>query len=129
MTHAPIRDLSRIRRSPGRTFTAVAISVALAVAVLSASMSSAVTPPGYPASRHLAAGTSNPPPPSPKLFPYLSQFWPILAAYHAAALDDGPIPFALWLIVNGVTDPVEHHAMVALYAWWMESTRRLRSVG
>ncbi|HMN96579.1 MAG TPA: hypothetical protein PKC43_09085 [Phycisphaerales bacterium] len=64
------------------------------------------------------------PPPSPKLAPYLPQFWSLLSSYNAATANDRQLPFGLWLMVNGVVDPPEHHAMLALYAWWMETTRR-----
>ncbi|HMN97560.1 MAG TPA: hypothetical protein PKC43_13810 [Phycisphaerales bacterium] len=64
------------------------------------------------------------PPPSPKLLPYLPQFWTLLAAYSAAAVDDRTLPFSLWLIASGIVDPVEHHAMMALHAWWSDSIRR-----
>ncbi|HMN97617.1 MAG TPA: hypothetical protein PKC43_07310 [Phycisphaerales bacterium] len=72
----------------------------------------------------LASGLSHPPPPSPKLAPYLPQFWSLLSSYNAATAEDRQLPFGLWLIVNGIIEPAEHHAMLALYAWWTETIRR-----
>ena len=55
--------------------------------------------------------------PPPHLTPLLPHFFALLHSY--AALDaDAKIPFAVWVVGNGVTDPDTLRGMMELYVWY-----------
>lgn len=69
----------------------------------------------------LVGGTPVLPPPASHLH-LLPRFFDLLESY--VALDAGDkIPFAAWVVLNGITDPRMIDGMVTLYEWYHRALR------
>ncbi|HMN97218.1 MAG TPA: hypothetical protein PKC43_12145 [Phycisphaerales bacterium] len=66
----------------------------------------------------VAVGSPALPPPSHSIF-LLPRFFELLESY--VALDaEKRVPFAAWVVMNGITDPRMVAGMVALHEWYWE---------
>ncbi|HMN97677.1 MAG TPA: hypothetical protein PKC43_14540 [Phycisphaerales bacterium] len=61
--------------------------------------------------------TGQPISPPPHLTPLLPRFFVLLRSYLALD-EDEKVPFAIWVVANGVTDPDTINGMMELYLWY-----------